>query len=427
MRIRPRSPQCIPVAIEPMKTLITRQPIFDAGDQIAGYEILFSHAPGASSDEVIERAANEAVVNALLGVGLDRIADGHPAFINVTRDVLLGGALELLDPAVVVIQLLESVDVDDDVIEACRHYGELGYTVALSSFTHTLDNERLLGVARIAGIDVTQYSADELTMQIALLRMFGVEFLAENVTDAADRQLCLELGFARFKGDHFSRPETLAHNDLAVTHLRTVRVMKQLRDLNSSDHAIEEEFRTDLGLSYKLLRIVNSAAIGGQGIRSISHAIRLLGREALYRWLSLLLLPNEVATDLHRQVLSASLARARFCELLADAGTGHLNSGSAFLAGLLSSLDMYYELSLEETVRPLDLAPEISEALLTRAGPLGAAISLVAAYQIGDWDIVLERCAELKVDEDQLTELYLDSLGWAQERINDLEGEPAIA
>jgi c-di-GMP-related signal transduction protein len=88
---------------------------------------------------------------------------------------------------------------------------------------------------------------------------------------------------------------------------------------------------------------------------------------------------------------------------------------------------MYYELSLEETIKPLDLAPEISDALLTRQGPLGAAISLVAAYQIGDWDIVLERCTELGIDEDALTDLYLDSLGWAQERINDLETEPAAA
>jgi EAL and modified HD-GYP domain-containing signal transduction protein len=165
---------------------------------------------------------------------------------------------------------------------------------------------------------------------------------------------------------------------------------------------------------------VNSAAIGGQGIRSIHHAIRLLGREALQRWLSLLLIPQEVDNGVEREKLKSALTRARFCESLANAGQRPIAGGTLFLVGILSSLDTYFGISLDSVLRRLDLAPEVSAALVGHRGPFGAALALVSAYQVGDWDEVVARCEDMGVDENALTSLYLDSLAWAQERLDDM-------
>ena len=50
--------------------------------------------------------------------------------------------------------------------------------------------------------------------------------------------------------------------------------------------------RHDVALSYKLLRMVNSAAMGGRDIWSIGHALRLLGRAQIARWLGILLVTD---------------------------------------------------------------------------------------------------------------------------------------
>ncbi len=410
-----------------MNTLISRQPIFSADDGIAAYSILCQTPGGAAG--ATDELANTVLVRALLGVGLERIADGKPAFIGVTRDVLLGGTLETLDPSAIVLRLLETVDADTEVVDACSSLAGLGYTIALDRFTHTPRNEALLSSARIVGVDVAGYDAEELTMHVALLRPYGVEFLGQNVHDDAAHALCLQLGFRYFEGHHLATPESVAEQNVGVTRARALRALKLLRDAASKEHDIEEEFRRDPALSYNLLRIVNSAAVGGQGVRSISHAMKLLGRGALERWLSLLLIPQGGDTGVEREKLKASLTRARFCELLADSGSRPLSGGTLFLVGILSALETYYGLAVESIVETLDLAPEVAAALTGRRGPFGATISLVAAHQVGDWDKVLMYCEDLGISEDALTPAYLDSLAWVQERLDDLavSAQPAAA
>lgn len=406
-----------------MNTLIARQPIFLADDSIAGYGILCRTAQGHAADPVDDATANALLVRALIGVGLDKLSDGLPSFIGVTREVLLGGTLETLDPSVIVIRLLDSVDADVETLDACRHLAALGYTLALDRFTHTVRNEALLPNCRIVGIDVSDYSEVELTMQVALLRPFGVDFIGQNVQDEARHRFCIDLGFRYFEGRHLAPPESVDEDDIGVARMRAFKVLRLLRDPNSVDAIIEEEFRRDPALSFRLLRIVNSAAIGGQGIRSIQHAIRLLGREALQRWLSLLLIPSETDSGAEREKLKESLTRARFCESLADVGRRPIAGGTLFLVGILSSLDSFFGIPMESIVRRLDLAPEIGAALVGRRGPFGAALALVCAHQIGDWDEVVLRCEDLGIEEESLTPLYLDSLAWAQERIDDMAGE----
>lgn len=410
-----------------MKTLLTRQPLFDADDRVAGYELLCRGSDACASGVTVGTAAQRVLVDALLGVGLDRLTDGHAAFVSLSRDLLLGDALRLLDPLAVVLQLHESVPADDTVLAACDDLAGAGYRFALDHYGPADPRGPLLRFAHYVKIDVLQHDDAALAALVAQLRAADVQLIAEKVESRAMHQSCLDLGFRLFQGYLFSRPEAVEQQDVPIEQLRTLELMNLVRDMNTRDAKIEEVLSTDVALSYKILRIVNSSAVGGNGIRSMGHAVRMLGRDALYRWLSLLLVPGAEQSGVQAELVGATLMRARLCEVLGEAGRRPLAGGTLFLIGLLSSLETFYRMNLEALVGRLDLAPEVTGALIGRRGPFGAALALTAAYEQGQWDEVSERCEELGIDDADLTNLYLDALTWAHERAQAMEMDAAAA
>jgi EAL and modified HD-GYP domain-containing signal transduction protein len=201
-----------------------------------------------------------------------------------------------------------------------------------------------------------------------------------------------------------------------------------VRDPNVGDAKIEDLFRRNVALSYKLLRMVNSTAMSGKDIWSIGHALRLLGREQVSRWLGLLLVTDRVRTGVRAELMQLSLARARMCELLAEASGVPKAGGPLFLVGMVSVLDQLLEVPMEVLVDSMELAPDVRGALLQNADFYGAVLGLVEAYEEGRWDRVDEYAATVGVSPTQLPPLYLDSLGWASEhRRRNSEPVAAVA
>src|SRR6185503_17394021 len=119
-----------------------------------------------------------------------------------------------------------------------------------------------------------------------LVRPFGVSCLAERVETRTMRDECAALGFELFQGYFFARPETIGGRDIPLEQASIVRLLNLLRDPDRIDTDLEGVFKADLRLTYRLLRIVNSAGTGQSGVTSIGHAIRLLGRSMLHRWMA---------------------------------------------------------------------------------------------------------------------------------------------
>ncbi|MGH7507240.1 MAG: EAL domain-containing protein, partial [Longimicrobiales bacterium] len=103
-----------------MNTLLTRQPIFEANDQIAGFELLCRGGDATAAGHSADQSPERVLLDALLGAGLARLTDGHTAFLSITRELLLGDALQLLDPLAVILQLDESIEPDEQVLAACK-------------------------------------------------------------------------------------------------------------------------------------------------------------------------------------------------------------------------------------------------------------------------------------------------------------------
>jgi c-di-GMP phosphodiesterase len=321
----------------------------------------------------------DVVTQAFIDIGLDRLTEGRLAFINFSREMLLNRSFELLDRESVVIELLENVLADEPVLAACAEVVKSGYTLALDDYTGAEGHHALLELATIVKVDVLDRSLSEVAHAVAPLRQRGRKLLAERVETEEVHRACRDLGFDLFQGYFYSRPEILGTKGMGADQLNILRLMNLLHDERSGDHELEETFLRDPALSYKLLRIVNSAASGGHGIESISHAIRLLGRGPLHRWLALLLASSlSVRSDIDLELIQSAVLRGRFCERL---GRDRTNTGQLFILGLFSLMDTLLRTPMAEILEKVNLSDPVRKALLRREGPYAPVLELAEAYR----------------------------------------------
>ncbi len=399
---------------------VARQPIFDANGNVYAYELLYRRNSAAThaEGETAEAMAAEVLVHSFLNIGVDRLTGGTRAFLNFTREMLVHGVYQLFNPKEVVIELLESVHPDAEVNAAAEALVKAGYTLALDDFEYSPAHEPLLKLAKIVKLDVLNKSPEELGRLATQFKSRGLQVLAERVETAEVQKLCASLGYTLYQGYYFSKPEVLAKRDLSAGQMTILRLMNQLRDVESSDTKLEESFKTDVSLTYKLLRAVNSAASGGRGIESIRHAVRLVGRAELHKWLALLLVSSvSGAGGTGEELVHTAIRRARMCELIAMDRGDKRGAEALFMVGLFSLLDAILKMPMSELLDRIDLATEVRRALLVRSGPFAPTLALVEAYERGAWDVATGEASLLGIPAQVVSDLYIASLAWARQQI----------
>jgi len=398
---------------------VARQPIFELGRGLFGYELLYrrdSAAERADSDHGSMSA--EVIAHSLLGLGLRNLSGGGLAFVNFSRGQLLNESWELFEPQAVVIELLESVECDYETLAAATRMVKAGYKLALDDYVPDAKMRPLLDLASIVKIDVLNRPHPELRSVTTELRASDARLLAERVETANVRNICADLGYELFQGYLFSKPEVLTRTDVSASHLAIMRLLNLLRDPYTTDTALDAAFQGDVALCYKLLRIVNAASLGGRGITSIPHAVRMVGRDMLHRWLAVILVSSLGRRgDVSHELALTSITRARMCELVTNSSTARRNADSAFIVGLLSLLDVLLEVPMAKILARLELSDDIRGALLERHGPFGTPLQLVEAYEKANWDKAKGLANENAVPDEMVPDLYLKSLNWASEQI----------
>lgn len=397
---------------------VARQPIFDRERRLVGYELLYRSSLGSTSSAGQLDAmdmSRTTLVTGLLDIGLEQLTGPSRAWINVPRDMLLSDTIDLLDPKRVVIELLETISPDAEVIEACAGLKQRGYVLALDDFMGGPEYDPLLALSDIVKIDVLGADPESLASRIDLIKKFNVQLLAERIETKSDFLTCCTLGFELFQGYYFRRPEVIERRTLPIGMIRVAKLMALVGDSSVSDLRIEEELRTDPGLSLKLLRIVNNAASGNRDVASLRHAIQLAGRRALHQWLAMLFVTSApVSDDVDRELIVNSLERGRFCELLAlESGHGR-QAEPLFLVGLLAHLDEILGVPMDTLLKQTGVSSDVAAALRGEAGPHTAYLDLVNAYSTGDWGVAVKAAESLGVG-DELPVLYGEAGGWARQ------------
>ncbi|MFQ5536332.1 MAG: EAL and HDOD domain-containing protein [Gemmatimonadota bacterium] len=404
---------------------VARQPVFDQQKKIKGFELLYRPtATGETAEgESAPQMSSSVMVDAILGFGLQKLTDGHPAFLNLPESMLIDGTAELLDPGSVVVEILEDVRPTPEVLDACRRLKKAGHRIALDDFVALENQMSLLKVADIVKVDVSQVG-DRLTKITSALTSHGVTLLAEKVEDTETHRRCLDLGFVLFQGFHYFRPEVVTGKDMAAGSVAVIRLINLLRDPSVTDRIVEEAFRSDPSLTYKLLRMVNSAALGGRAVEDIGHALRLMGREPLYRWMLLLLMSinSKGSGEVGAEIIKSSLLRGRMCEVAGDTARNAFNrdippGGTLFLIGLFSQMDQLVGMPLPEILESINVGNDVRSALLERTGKAGTLLNAVEAYVDAEWERAQDQLANVGVEPDAVSDIYLDALSWAGARM----------
>ena len=398
---------------------LARQPIFNQKDHLVGYELLYRNSATENfANGTATHMSVDTMLNALIGLGLQQVTHGTLGFLNFDENLLKANPFDVFDPDRVVIEVLETVPCEPETLEILGRLRDRGFTIALDDFVYSEALEPFLKLATIVKVDVLGRSAAELEPEIKPLRRYGAMLLAERVETEQERDSLRKVGFDLFQGYFYSRPEIIGGREIPIEHVNALQLMNLLRNPESSDGELEGAFRSDLSLTYRLLRIVNSAAIGGRGIESIGHALRLVGREPLARWLALLAVSSMARdTGVGSELVHAAMQRARFCELIAESLGMCTASGQGFMAGLFSHLDALLRAPMQEVLEHVHLADPVRHALIERAGPYGSALLLVEAYERANWESVDGLAVELGISVEALPALRAQALVWASERV----------
>lgn len=393
-----------------------RQPIFDRTLAVVGYELLYrphdaAHAGTFDGDQ----ATSQVLLHSFVEIGLTKLVGEHSAFINLTRNFLTNH--DLLPPASdrIVLEILESIDVDEELVAAVRSLREKQYTIALDDFAFNETLRPLVELADIVKIDLRSLDHATLREHVEILKAYPLKLLAEKVETPEEMDLCRELGFDYFQGYFLCCPRNIQGKRLPANRINVLRLVAKLQHPETSVDELEQIIAQDVTLSYKLLRYLNSAAFfGRKEITSIRHAIVYLGGRAVKNWGTLIALAD--IDDKPAELIATSLVRGRMCELLAHAA-GKSDTASAFTAGMFSVLDAMMDAPLPELVEELPLSRAIREALLHHQGEYGGILQSAVAYDRGEWEHIV--CLELEAAE--IADSYVAAVEWAGDMLATLE------
>ncbi len=389
---------------------VARQPLYDQAGVVRGYELLFR---GDSTEEQASRrnayATSNVIIGAFTDVGLTDLVGDRLCFVNLTREFVVG-ELELpFEPRSVVLEVLESIRVDEDVIAGVKNLVARGYSIALDDFVWDSGHERLLPFAKYVKFEVAGIDPAELAHSVARVREYpGVTLIAERLEDDCDLEQARALGFDLFQGYALAKPQITSTIGLSPARLQRLQLVAALADPVVDVDKVVSMVSADPALGYRLLRATNSAATGLTGkVSSVHDAIVLLGLRRVCQWVMLMLVGDlaEASEDL----VVATLTRARLCRSVAAYLS--LAGEAAFTVGLLSSVAEIIGEGPGEIADKLPLTDDVAMALTDGAGPLGAVLSLVKQYERAD----VQALAEGPIPGDALALAYLKALAWVEQ------------
>ena len=198
-----------------MDVLVARQAIFDRERRVHGYELLFRSQAAQNEFDGTEGglATQQVLANSLLVIGLDNLVGTKKAFVNFGRGPLLQGWHTSLPAENTVIEVLETVEPDAEVVEACRKLREQGYQIALDDFVFRPGYEPLLEVADLLKIEIQNLPRPEQKLLIQSSKARGLQLLAEKVETYEEFEWAKQAGYDYFQGyflcaaGHRARPQ----------------------------------------------------------------------------------------------------------------------------------------------------------------------------------------------------------------------------
>ena len=400
------------------QTLMVRQPIFKQDLKIVAYELLHDRDGDGLLDA--DRASSELLLNTYTSLYQDGALQRVPLFIPLSASILQQGYTPELPPEHLVLQIPADLKPGPMIADNIRALAEQGYRLAVDGFKLQKPMLPLLKHMKIVKVDVRELSPPRLKQLAVILRRAGVTPLAQHIPDFDSLKLCRRCGYIFFQGPFISRPALVKGRKLPGNSAALLQLVQELQRPNTTAEEIESLILIDPVLTYRILRVVNSAAYNlSNKIESISQAVVLLGLEQVRKWAMLIALSGQ--DDKPEELSRNLLVRGRFCQMLAEQ-RGDLSPDSSFMVGVMSQLDALMAMPIDELLEQIPLDDEIKQAIGSQQGPLGALLQQVVLYEQGDFD-TLKQQADAQAssyDSTFFEAAYRHSLSWADSALEAL-------
>jgi EAL and modified HD-GYP domain-containing signal transduction protein len=397
-----------------MNVYIARQPIFDPQSAIFGYELLFRQSNVNQFIEMDDDVATaELIYNSFLVFGIDNITDGSMAFINFSKGLVASDFIEMLPKDRIVVEILERDKASQTTIDACIKLKNMGYVLAVDDFILDDDNQPLLDLVDIVKVEFPAVSLADKSTLIGKYRN-NLRFLAEKIETREEYASAVNLGYELFQGYFFSKPSMMKSKDIGSINTNLIQIMEELIQAEPSYSRIAEIMQMDLGLSYKLLRLVNSAYIGPRcEIKSIKQALNYLGTREMHQWISLMML-KDVQNKENAETVKQSLIRGKLMSLLGNETKHQATTFEYFFTGIFSLMDVILNKSHTEILKGLPLTENVKRALLGEANELRMMLDYLISYEKGDWTTLNNQPLAKTIPADRFMPHYVEALKWAK-------------
>jgi len=393
---------------------INIKPILCKDDKTFGYELTDDTASSVDDDDTVKLQEFNRTLEA---IGLNNMEEGKYYFIPYSLQLLNPMVLKNLPVDKLVIQVNTKTIASSD-LEQYKNLRSHGYKLALFELSSDSPNIELIRLA-----DYCKFSADDDDLKkqrVTIAENSDKGFIATDVNSISDYKVAKSVGFQYFQGFYFNQP-VKERRDKEINPLK-INYMRLLKLSNADDYMdfseISNVISSDVALTYKLLRILNSAAVGLRNVSSISAAVAYLGEGNLKKWIAVLALRG-IAEDKPLELIRLSLIRARFGELLSPHFRVRRNPSKVFMVGLLSLLHIALDVTREQMLEDIPVDDDIRDSFISKDGIYSELLSFFYDYEYSNWELVSEFSKRNSLDTSTMNDAYLESVKWYNDLASD--------
>lgn len=392
-----------------------RQPILDKSGEIYGYEFFFRRGEDSVQadfdDDLL--ACSRVMVNIMGEMGTEWLFGSKTAFINVSRRTLFSDFIELLPAKRVVLELIDGIT--DEDIPRCRELREKGYVLLVDLKEVMNNSDKTLPLISYVKADAREVNVTVLTKAVSLLSARGIKCIAEKVETETQHKACADIGFNHFQGYYFAKPETLVAKTVSPSQAVVIELLS-LVSRGEDGRIIENGFKKDVTLSFKLLRYINSVGFGlSCEIQSIRHALTILGYQQLYRWLTLLLVTSGGKNN--GAISRTAITRGRLCELLGAKYLSGKEKDNLFVVGVFSMLDVMLGMPMDKVLDTIAIPQEVCDVLIGNGGVYEPFLDIARACEENEQSRIVELAELMAMDPSFINKCHLEALAWTEATI----------
>ncbi len=371
------------------QAMLARQPIFDHQQRVIAYELLYGadhHLDAMAQANPEAESSSELLLHAYTSISDQGEVKRVPAFIQVSPRMILEGSVPALPAKQIVLCIHLTEPKNMELLKAIHQMVKDGYRFALTDFVFSPEYDTALKLAKIVKVDVANKSNAELTELATQLAPYKTTLMASNIGQFDALESCIECGCKLFQGSFLSKPKVVKGRNVNANQIAMMQLIQELQKPNTTPEKLEDLIIRDPILTYKLLRIVNSAAYSlVRQVESVAEAVVLLGMEQVRKWASLIAMSAN--NDKPEELTRILLTRGHMCEMIAETEK-RPNPSSFFMVGMMSGLHAMLDIDQATLLEQLPLGDDIKAALGKGEGPMGVLLNQVIAYENGDWDLL---------------------------------------